>query len=56
MPSRAGYATATLVSWEPDTKLQTNYHLPTDVPEHLCYPTIARAVDVAEVLARTLGR
>jgi hypothetical protein len=26
VPSRAGYPTATLVSWEPGTKLQSNYH------------------------------
>ena len=46
---------ATLLSWEPDTKLATNYHLPTDVPEHLCYGTVARAVTIAEALARELA-
>ena len=55
VPSRAGYPTATLVSWEPDTKLQSNYHLPTDVPEHVRYDTVATAVTIAEAVARELG-
>jgi hypothetical protein len=55
VPSRAGYPTATLVSWEPDTKLQTNYHLPTDLPEHVRYDTVAEAVDLAEALTRELA-
>jgi hypothetical protein len=55
VPSRAGYATATFISWEPDTKLATNYHLPTDVPEHLTYDTVGRAVAIAEALARELA-
>ena len=55
VPSRAGYATATFISWEPDTKLSTNYHLPTDLPEHLDYGTVARAVTIAEALARELA-
>ncbi|HMD57744.1 MAG TPA: hypothetical protein VKG82_09770 [Solirubrobacteraceae bacterium] len=36
IPSRAGYATATLVSitvW----RAPANYHLPSDVPENLDY-------------------
>ena len=41
--------------WEPDTKLATNYHLPTDLPEHLDYGTVARAVTIAEALARELA-
>ena len=56
IPSRAGYPTATLVSWEPDTKLQSNYHLPSDVPEHIRYDTVAEAVTIAEALARELAR
>jgi hypothetical protein len=56
VPSRAGYPTATLVSWEPGTKLQSNYHLPTDVPEHVRYDTVATAVTIAEALARDLAR
>ena len=55
LPSRAGYPTATLCSWEPDTKLLSNYHLPSDVPENLRYETVVRAVDVAEALARDLA-
>ena len=55
IPSRAGYPTATLVSWEPDTKLQSNYHLPSDVPENVCYGTVAAAVTIAEALARELA-
>jgi hypothetical protein len=55
VPSRAGYPTATLVSWEPDTKLQTNYHLPTDIPEHVRYDTVATAVTIAEGVARELA-
>jgi hypothetical protein len=55
VPSRAGYPTATLVSWEPDTKLQSHYHLLTDVPEHVRYDTVATAVRVAEALARELA-
>ncbi len=55
VPSRAGYPTATLVSWEPDTKLQSHYHLPTDTPENVRYATVARAVTVAEALARALA-
>jgi len=55
VPSRAGYPTATLVSWEPDTKLQSNYHLPTDVPEHVRYDTVATAVTISEAVARELA-
>jgi hypothetical protein len=56
IPSRAGYATACLCSWEPDTKLLSNYHLPTDVPENLRYETIERAVRITAALADDLGR
>ena len=42
IPSRAGYATATLTSFEPDTKLLSNYHLPSDTPENLDFGTVAR--------------
>ena len=55
IPSRAGYATATLASWEPDTKLLSNYHLMTDTPENLHYDTIARAVDVVEAVIDELA-
>ena len=55
VPSRAGYPTATLISWEPDTKLQSHYHLPTDLPEHVQYDTVATAVRIAEALAHDLA-
>lgn len=55
IPSRAGYPTAMLGSWEPDTKIISNYHLMSDTPDRLRYETIERAVDVAEALARDLG-
>ncbi len=56
IPSRAGYPTACLCSWEPETKLLSNYHLPTDVPDNLHYETIERAVDITRALAEDLGR
>jgi Peptidase family M28 len=55
IPSRAGYATATLTSFEPDTKLLSNYHLPSDTPENLDFGTVAQALDVSEALARRLA-
>ena len=55
VPSRAGYPTATLVSRSPVTKLQRNYPLPTDAPEHVRYDTVATAVTIAEALARELA-
>jgi hypothetical protein len=56
IPSRAGYPTACLASWEPATKLLSNYHLPSDVPGNLHYETIERAVQIAAALADDLGR
>jgi len=55
VPSRAGFPTATLCSWEPDTKLMSNYHLMTDTPDRLRYETIERAVVVCEAVARDLA-
>jgi hypothetical protein len=46
IPSRAGYPTATFASWEPDTKLLSNYHLMSDIPENLRFETIEHAVEV----------
>lgn len=46
LPSRAGYPTATFASWDPATKLPSNYHLMSDTPENLCFDTVARAVEV----------
>lgn len=55
IPARAGYPTATLTSFEPDTKLLSNYHLPTDTPENLDYGTVGEALDLTEALARQLA-
>lgn len=54
VPSRAGYPTACLVSFD-RAKAMPNYHLPTDVPENLDYDTIARAIVLAEAVARELA-
>jgi Zn-dependent M28 family amino/carboxypeptidase len=56
IPSRAGYPVATLISWEPDTKLLSNYHLMSDTPENLNFDTVGRAVTVAYALAGDLAR
>lgn len=55
IPSRAGYPTATLASWEPDTKLLSNYHLMSDTPENLRFETVARAVEVVAAVVDELG-
>ncbi|HEY6780673.1 MAG TPA: M28 family peptidase [Thermoleophilaceae bacterium] len=55
IPSRAGYPTATVTSFEPDTKLLSNYHLPSDTPENLDYDTVAEALTLTETLARRLA-
>jgi len=54
IPSRAGYATTTLVSIT-DWRAPANYHLLSDVPENLDYGTVARATRVVELLARELA-
>jgi hypothetical protein len=56
IPARAGYAIATLASFEPDSKVLSNYHLMSDTPENLHYDTIAQGVSVAHALAAELGR
>jgi hypothetical protein len=56
IPSRAGYPIATLASWEPETKLLSNYHLMSDTPENLNYETVARAVRVAYAVAEDLAQ
>jgi hypothetical protein len=55
IPARAGYPTALLASWEPDTKVLSNYHLLTDTPENLCYETVARAVEIVHGTAVELA-
>ncbi len=54
VPSRAGYPTATIVSVD-DRKLMPHYHLDTDLPEHLDYPSIKDAVRLVEAVARELA-
>jgi hypothetical protein len=55
IPSRAGFATATLCSID-DVKTIPNYHLMTDTPENLDYATVEHALDLTEALARALPR
>jgi hypothetical protein len=54
IPSRAGYAIATLVSTS-DWGTPANYHLPSDVPANLDYGTVAGAAGVTYELARSLA-
>jgi hypothetical protein len=55
IPSKAGFPTATLCSWDPATKCLTDYHLPSDTPDRLHYATIERAVDVVAAVAQDLA-
>ncbi len=55
IPSRAGYPTATLASWEPDTKLLSNYHLMSDTPENLRFDTVADAVEIVAAVTAELS-
>jgi peptidase M28-like protein len=55
IPARAGYPIATITSFEPETKLLSNYHLPTDTPENLDFDTVAEAVILVEAVARRLA-
>jgi hypothetical protein len=55
IPSKDGFPTATLCSWDPRTKCLTEYHLPTDTPDRLHYATIERAVDVVAAVAQDLA-
>lgn len=52
IPSRAGYATATLLSIT-DWRSPANYHLPSDVPANLDYRTVAEA---ARLVHELIGR
>jgi Peptidase family M28 len=54
IPSRAGYAIATIVSIT-DWLSPANYHLPSDIPANLVYPTVANATRLVYELARALG-
>jgi hypothetical protein len=52
---RAGYPTVMLGSVDPRTKLPTNYHWPTDVPEHVDGSTVADAVTLCDAIVRRLA-
>ena len=54
IPSRRRVPTACLVSLN-EYKLLDNYHLPTDTPDAINYPTVACATDLAEAVARELA-
>jgi len=54
IPSRAGYPTATLASFD-RYKALSNYHQMTDTPENLDYTTVLHALVVAEATARELA-
>jgi hypothetical protein len=54
VPSRAGYPIATLVSIT-DWLSPANYHLPSDVPANLIYPSVADATRLVYELARSLA-
>jgi len=54
VPSRAGYPTAMLVSWD-EHRCLSNYHLMSDTPENLDYATVSRAVTVIDAVARALA-
>ncbi len=55
IPARAGYAIATLASFEHGTKVLSNYHLMSDIPENLDYGTIAEAVSLTCAVAAELA-
>ncbi len=54
IPSHARYPTALLVSIDRHKAL-SNYHLPSDTPENICYRTVAHALHVTEAVARELA-
>jgi hypothetical protein len=56
IPARAGYPITTLISFEPGSKVLSNYHLMTDTPENLDYGTVAEAVTLARSVAAELAR
>jgi hypothetical protein len=54
IPSRAGYATATLVSMT-DWRSPANYHLPSDIPANLDYASVANATRLVLDVGRALA-
>jgi Zn-dependent M28 family amino/carboxypeptidase len=55
IPSRAGFPTATLISWDPRNRLPTNYHLMSDTPDNVHYDTVAQAVRLSYAVAEELA-
>jgi len=54
IPSRMGIPTVAFSSLDRNKAL-SNYHLPSDTPENVHYPTVALMTDVAELVARELA-
>jgi hypothetical protein len=54
IPSRAGYATATIASMD-RYKALSNYHKMSDTPANVRYATVLQALAVSEALARRLA-
>jgi Zn-dependent M28 family amino/carboxypeptidase len=54
IPSRMGIPTASLTSLD-RYKALSNYHLMSDTPDKVCYPTVALTTDLAEAVARELA-
>jgi hypothetical protein len=54
VPSRGGYATATLITLD-DQDMIPNYHLMSDVPEHLDYTGVLGAARIAEAAVHELA-
>jgi Zn-dependent M28 family amino/carboxypeptidase len=55
IPLRRGYTCAVLASCD-EYKAPTNYHWPTDVPDNLCYDTVADCARITLELTRRLDR
>ena len=54
IPSRMGIPTVCLASMDRNKAL-SNYHLPSDTPENVRYPTVAVATDLVEAVIRELA-
>ncbi|HEU4801740.1 MAG TPA: M28 family peptidase, partial [Solirubrobacterales bacterium] len=54
IPSRMGVPTATIAAID-RYKALSNYHRMTDVPENICWPTVACAADLSEAVVRALA-
>lgn len=54
IPSRAGYSTATIISFMP-WRMPGNYHQMSDVPENLDYDSVADAVRLAYAVAGAMA-